>query len=143
MRKQGKRFKTHNFNTNPLVALTAEEHLMIINPTHVSLLAFMENRATATDWYNVTFRIHMAMTAAKLCGYTDETVAQLKQVHDMLLQVERESCEVGHKSWLMTAQEVQLLNAGIEASDEIQYSAKRLFIHKAAVTSKKVMAQYV
>ena len=143
MRKKGKRYKKSGFLISPFEAMSAHEHELIIRPTHVSLQAFVENRATATDWYNVTFRCFAAMEMAKLGGYDDNTIRQIREVYDVLNNIEKQSAEVDHKLWLATVEEIDDIRAVIEASDTLQLSLGRLNNYRATIAARDEMKKWL
>lgn len=116
----------------PLSPLTPEEHHMLKEPPLRSLLAMTKGEATPTDWFNVAFRIMSTVKIAEFI-YVDETVAQIREGFELCEQIYNRAKETN--DWNPTPQELETLEACVEAADAIQHEADRktqIFCYKKA-----------
>ena len=116
----------------PLGPLTDHEHRLLKEPPLQSLLAMSKGEGTPTDWFNVAFRIMSTVKIAEFI-YVDETVAQIREGFELCEQIYNRAKETN--DWNPTPQELETLEACVEAADAIQHEADRktqIFCYKKA-----------
>ena len=91
-------------------------------PPHKSLAALKAGTHTATDWFNVTFRIKVGYELAK-AAYTQEAVdGMLDTLHACLSIRARYLATL---RWSVTEEDLSLLELGIETTDLMQDDTTR------------------
>ncbi len=120
------------FRRTPLGPLTEHEHSLLKEPPLQSLLAMSKGEGTPTDWFNVTFRILSTVKIAEFL-YVEDTVSQIREGFVLCEQIYNRAKESGN--WNPTRDELDTLEACIEAADAVQYEADRktqIFCYKKA-----------
>jgi hypothetical protein len=134
--------KTRKYKSKtPIVfAIPSEQKKFLKSIPRLALTAFKENKATATDWYNVTFRLKACYEITKI-AYENITVEAVKEVLDMLLEVQKR--RTSDLDWLMSLEEIETLEIGLDAMDTIEDETTRRIQLDATLISKNYMKQFL
>lgn len=121
---QKKPQKSRKLKTYTPITIAVPKHLQdqIKKVPRQSLQAFLENRQTPTDWYNLTFRIKIGYDLAKEV-YTQEAVDGMKQVLDACIAIKERYLQT--KVMSMTLLESDLIEMGLDATDQMQDETTR------------------
>lgn len=79
-----------------------------------SFKAFQDKRATATDWYNLSFRLKVGLEIAKKL-YIDETVQGFTESLDATVSIRKRYHASGDTLWEATVEEMALIESGLDA----------------------------
>lgn len=88
----------------------------------LSLKAFIENKATSTDWYNLTFRSKIGLDLAKEV-YTEEASVAMTDVLNACLGTKDRFVKTN--VWSITEEEAELVLLGLDATDQMQDETTR------------------
>lgn len=88
----------------------------------VSLQAFKDNKNTPTDWYNITFRTRIGYDLAKEV-YTHEAFVAMTECLDTCLIIKDRYLET--KIWSATPEEIEIIEVGFDAIDQMQDETTR------------------
>lgn len=143
MSYQNDRKKTPKVNSTILFKFTEQEHAKINGPFRHSFQLLKEGKGTQTDWFNTMFRVKCAYLIA-LEEYEDQTVEELKDVLKICETIEKRAGETQHTQWVATPEELEYMEAGIEAMEEMQRSINRKFLYSTCVKADyQLREQYV
>ena len=132
MSKANYRRKTPQVTSTVLFKFTEQEHAKINGPFRHSLQMFKDGTATQTDWFNCTFRIKCAYLIS-LEKHEDITKLQLKQLVDICEGLEERARAHDHVVWEATPEEIEWLEAGFDAIEELQRTINRKFFYDTCV----------
>ncbi len=106
------------------ITIAIPKHLMdsIKRIPRLSLESFKESRGSSTDWYNLTFRIKIALDLAKRY-YTDEASEALVDVFEDCLNLYRNFKSTS--KWSITEEQYDSILMGLDAMDQIQDETTR------------------
>lgn len=113
--------------------LSKAEQEQIRLPPHESLAAFRAASHTATDWFNITFRIKVGYELAKAC-YTAEAVEGMLDTLHACLSIRARY--LATLRWSATESELELLQLGIATTDLMQDDTTRRDQLKAHHTAR-------
>jgi len=82
-----------------------------------SFQAFLDNKQTPTDWYNLTFRIRIGYNLAQAV-YTQEAIVGMKEALDVCITIKERYLTTRLLS--MTLRESDLMEMGLDATDQMQ-----------------------
>lgn len=122
------------------VPLTEEEKEKISAPPWRSLKQCMLGKGTATDWYNLMFRIGSTHELT-LAFYEKETSDAMHDVLICLLQVK--NLRKPEDPWTYTPAQIQLIDAGLVVADQLGDDATRADQHTAMVKTREYMKQFI
>lgn len=118
-KRKGSKLKS---NTPLLFGLPAEAKQHLKNIPRIALKHFKENKAIAKDWETLMFRIRVAYESA-LLYYIEQTQLEIKEVCDVVEQSFHKQTNQDH--WVLTEYEMQKIELGLDAMDEIQDNLTR------------------
>ena len=129
--------KTH---TPIVLALSPAQHQALKVPPRLSLKAFKDLQGTATDWYNIAFRLK---TAAEIATrfYEDAAALEVVLTLETAMEVMKHHKETGR--WYATPAQIEILEAGLDAMDELQHSNARRYLLEASYLARTFMTQFV
>ena len=132
MSYQNYRKKTPKVNSTVMFKFTEQEHTKINGPFRHSFQLLKEGKGNQTDWFNVTFRIKCAYLIS-LEWYEDLTVHELKNVLEKCEAIEKRSEATQHTVWQATPEELDYIEAGLDAVEEMQRTIQRKFFYSTCV----------
>ena len=106
----------------------------------LSLQSFKDNKAVTTDWYNITFRIKIGLDIAE-SEYTNVTINPMVDVLEVCISILNRYRELN--IWAITRDEVELLENGLDATDEMTDQTTRRVQLDAFHASDKYMKRIV
>ena len=123
------------------IPLTLDEHLWIKVPPHISMIMLQNNQGTATDWFNVCFRIVCGLKIAEMC-YIEDTVQEYKPGFESIQKVRENYLKTG-KLEFPSIEDMDNISDCLRAADDMQDEVNRetqLYCYKKART---YMMQYI
>ena len=132
-----KRRKTKS--VTPIVfKLSKKDSDRLKNNIRPSLLAFKNGTQTATDWHNLGFRLKVGVGVAEVL-YVKENVDELQKCLNVIhLLKDRYVVE---KHFQATKEELDLIEMGLDATDQMQdESTRRLLLDKFLEADKYMKA---
>lgn len=111
MKLQRKKLKS---KTPIVFKLSKEQSDQLKSRIRPSLIAFKNNTQTATDWYNLGFRLKIAVEIGKE-NYQQQTVNELQECLDVIIYLKNQWVET--KSFKATEEQITLLESGLDAMD--------------------------
>lgn len=128
MKLQRKKLKS---KTPIVFKLSKEQSDQLKSRIRPSLIAFKNNTQTATDWYNLGFRLKIAVEIGKE-NYQQQTVNELQECLDVIIYLKNQWVET--KSFKATEEQITLLESGLDAMDQIQdETTRRMLLDKHLV----------
>jgi hypothetical protein len=124
-------------HTPVVIAIAKKHELSLKLPSQLSLTALAEGKGTATDWFNLTFRLCVGFEVAK-SEYTEPTAHQLNETLTIAKGIRARANKGG---WYASLEEVGLLRAGLNATDEMQDTTTRRVQLDAHLVAKKYMSE--
>lgn len=122
---------------------TEQEHTKINVPFRHSLQLLKDGKGTQTDWFNVTFRAKCAYLIA-LEKFEDITMLELKKVLESCEAIEERARSSDHTTWVATEEELEWIEAGFDAIEEMQRTINRKFFYDTCVKADyQLREQYV
>lgn len=113
LNKKKPKYKTNNPIT---IAVPKAQVEMIKRIPRQSLQAFLENKGTATDWYNLGFRIRIGYDLAKEI-YTEEAAVAMTEVLDCLLAIKDNYLVTG--KMIFSIDDINLVELGLDYVDQM------------------------
>lgn len=127
------KFKTYNPITFSIPA--TQQKILKSVPRH-SFNKFKQGNADATDWYNITFRIKVAVEIAKVC-YEQITVDEIQSVLTTLLDIKDNS------QWRANDEQLMAIESGLDAMDTLQDESTRRVQLDATHKAQTFMKQFL
>lgn len=145
-KKPGKKYQPNkNFYqvTTPLFKLTKEQSDNINRSIRKSFDKMKTGVFNQTQWLDLLTR--MVVGKLMIAKHYDESSAlQFAPCVDVLEQMEVRASEDGHKTWIMTKDEEETLEAGLEAVEQIQVEVTRLdFLNAHRDADKEISKLYI
>ncbi len=107
-----------------------------------SFQAFLDNKQTPTDWYNLTFRIRIGYNLAQAV-YTQEAIVGMKEALDVCITIKERYLTTRLLS--MTLRESDLMEMGLDATDQMQDETLRRIqleaFHESDRFMKKILKE--
>lgn len=137
LKKKPPKYKT---NTPITIAIPKAQVEMIKKIPRQSLQAFLENKGTPTDWYNLGFRIRIGYDLAKEI-YTEEAVVAMKEVLDCLLDIKDNYLR--SNQMVFTVDDINLVELGLDYVDQMTDETTRRVQLDAFHESDKFMKSII
>lgn len=109
-------------NTPITIAVPKAQQDAIKRVPRQSLQAFKDNKQTPTDWYNLTFRTRIGFDLAHEV-YTNETVVEMTECLNTCLAIKDRYLQT--KLWTATPEEIESIEIGLDAIDQMQDETTR------------------
>lgn len=127
--KNSKRKTSPHVSSTVLFKFTEKEHREINQPFRDSFQILKSGKGTQTDWFNATFRVLSAYLIAKKT-HEDVTIEQLKNVLDICEGLELRARDHQHTKWEVTSEEIEWIEAGLDAIEELQRTINRKIFYE-------------
>jgi hypothetical protein len=125
-------------NTPINFRISKEQQDAIKKPPHDSLNRFKNNKGDATDWSNIIFRIHVAVYIARQ-EYVQDTADALYSVLKLCESVMHHAMSNYPPVWVMTTDQIEIIESGLEAMDDIQdETTRRIQLHAHLYAQKQI-----
>lgn len=128
-------------NTPINFRISKEQQDAIKKPPHDSLNRFKNNKGDATDWCNITFRIRVAVYIARQ-EYVQETANELYSVLKVCEEILHTVMSQHPPVWTMTQDQIETIQTGLEAMDDIQDETTRRIQLHAHLDAQKHIKSY-
>ena len=123
--------------------LCKENANFLKNAPQIALLKFLENKATATHWYNFTVRMRMARALAPIEGFDDHVLEELEKLVAITEAIRLRNTKEQPLYWIATSEELEQMNLGIEIVNEMQDLSLRRSLLKAHRIAQKELRPFL
>lgn len=129
-------------NTPIIFKVAKAQQEIIKKPPRISLQRFKENKADATDWYNIAFRISVGVNIAR-SDYVQETVDAMIESFSVCESLFVNAKKDSGPHWSATPEQLEYLQEALDAVDQMQDETTRRVQLDAHLLARNKTSNYV